>query len=123
VVADEMLVPFERVEGDWTKLQVVKDGGLANRATARDLPLPQSQFVSESKYLFDPAHEYLLAGHLIPPFLRRLTCRVVIQRRCRRAVDIIPRSSRSLSPGFPSQRAGADARAAPAVLKKQGPQE
>jgi len=36
--------------------QVIENGALANRATARDLPLPQSQFISESKYFFDPAH-------------------------------------------------------------------
>ena len=42
--------------GSLGALQVVKNGGLANRATARDLPLPQSQFISESKYFFDPAH-------------------------------------------------------------------
>ena len=42
--------------GDFGALEVVVNGGLADRATPGDLALPQSEFVSESKYFLDPTH-------------------------------------------------------------------
>jgi hypothetical protein len=57
---EPLIIPVVRQRppefGGLGAFEVVKNGGLANRATACDLPLPQSQFVSESKYLLDPTH-------------------------------------------------------------------
>src|SRR4029077_8249381 len=90
--------------------QILRHGGLANGATARDLPLPHSQLESKSENFLDLSHGQPPGWQADPPFRGRLACHFVVQRYSPRDWSNIPLKPISVPPpnrrviGFPAER-------------------